>query len=335
MPPPSRPATRSRILGTLFGHAVGDALGLGAEGLTRAQVARHYPAGLRGYDGFVRDPHRAAFAPGEWTDDTALMLHLLDSLLARRRVDAADIARRFHRWAADDSRGIGFTTARVLGDPAYLDAPQAAALRVWRADGGEIASNGAVMRTSVLGLWHLGAAAPADAVARDAAAVCRLTHADARCVASCVAVSVAVARLAGGATPDTATADATRAADAHWSGFAAWIDDVVRGPLEALHLEGDPAGAPLQGSGDTLRTVGAGFWALANAPSFADGVLRVIHEGGDADTNAAVAGALLGAREGVAAIPARWIDGLRHGAQLRQRGAALWDCVKPRAQQDA
>ena len=36
----------------------------------------------------------------------------------------------------------------------------------------------------------------------------------------------------------------------------------------------------------------------------------VIHQGGDADTNASVAGALLGARFGYAAIPRPWIEGL-------------------------
>jgi ADP-ribosylglycohydrolase len=42
--------------------------------------------------------------------------------------------------------------------------------------------------------------------------------------------------------------------------------------------------------GYTLKAIGAGFWALRNASSYRDGVLQVIHEGGDADTNAAVVG---------------------------------------------
>jgi ADP-ribosylglycohydrolase len=71
--------------------------------------------------------------------------------------------------------------------------------------------------------------------------------------------------------------------------------------------------------GYTLKTLGAAFWALRQAPTFAEGLHAVIMEGGDADTNAAVAGALLGARFGYDAIPVGWIDGLVHRPMLADR----------------
>ena len=51
-----------------------------------------------------------------------------------------------------------------------------------------------------------------------------------------------------------------------------------------------------------------GFWQLVHAPTFAAGVIDVANRGGDADTNAAIAGALLGARDGLAALPRRWVE---------------------------
>ena len=60
----------------------------------------------------------------------------------------------------------------------------------------------------------------------------------------------------------------------------------------------------------TLKTLGAGFWALLNAEDYESGIRAVIECGGDADTNAAVAGALLGARFGLEGIPTRLLDGL-------------------------
>ena len=56
-----------------------------------------------------------------------------------------------------------------------------------------------------------------------------------------------------------------------------------------------------------------------NAPSYRDGVLQVIHEGGDADTNAAVVGAILGAKFGFANIPAIWVTELRDANELDAR----------------
>jgi hypothetical protein len=48
------------------------------------------------------------------------------------------------------------------------------------------------------------------------------------------------------------------------------------------------------------------FWELFHAPSFEAGLIDVVNRGGDADTNGAIAGALLGARFGVMGIPSRW-----------------------------
>jgi ADP-ribosylglycohydrolase len=50
------------------------------------------------------------------------------------------------------------------------------------------------------------------------------------------------------------------------------------------------------------------FWQLVHAPDFAAGVIDVANRGGDADTNAAIVGALLGARDGLATLPRRWVE---------------------------
>jgi ADP-ribosylglycohydrolase len=58
---------------------------------------------------------------------------------------------------------------------------------------------------------------------------------------------------------------------------------------------------------------------LNHAQSYEDGILQIIHEGGDADTNAAVAGALLGARFGYNNIPQQWVKELVYEQQLNNR----------------
>jgi len=73
----------------------------------------------------------------------------------------------------------------------------------------------------------------------------------------------------------------------------------------------------------TLKTLAAGFWALRHANTFSEGLLAIVHEGGDADTNAAVAGALLGARFGYRAIESAWIEGLVYRQELEQRAEQL------------
>jgi ADP-ribosylglycohydrolase len=52
------------------------------------------------------------------------------------------------------------------------------------------------------------------------------------------------------------------------------------------------------------------LWQLMHAPNLKEGVVDTIMCGGDTDTNAAIAGALLGAVYGRKAIPAQWVEKL-------------------------
>jgi len=47
-----------------------------------------------------------------------------------------------------------------------------------------------------------------------------------------------------------------------------------------------------------------------HGPSLEEALIFLAEAGGDTDTNAAVAGALLGARDGETGIPPRWLDQL-------------------------
>lgn len=63
--------------------------------------------------------------------------------------------------------------------------------------------------------------------------------------------------------------------------------------------------------GYTYKCMGAGFWALRQE-NFRDALEAIAFEGGDADTNGAVAGALLGCKLGASALPDTWLYGLKY-----------------------
>ena len=54
----------------------------------------------------MQDDHRRRWQKGDWTDDTDMMLCILDSFVACQKVDILDIARRFKEWMMNGGMGI-------------------------------------------------------------------------------------------------------------------------------------------------------------------------------------------------------------------------------------
>ncbi|HAJ63380.1 MAG TPA: ADP-ribosylglycohydrolase family protein [Cyanobacteria bacterium UBA11369] len=306
-----------KIRGVIFGQAIGDALGFGTEWIPKSQVKQEYPEGLRNYSQIVRYRNISGWIPGDWTDDTDQMLCILDSLLEQQQFDIKDIARRFHHWATTDGMGMGQTVYSVVHSPDFLQNPHLVAKQVWQASDGKAAANGGVMRTSVLGIWEYPFPAK---VKYNASQVCQITHYDPRCVGSCVAVSLAIAAILRGETniPSLIESIALAVQEYHPS-MLEYFDKATTLCLKALDLDEGLNPGEIGGTGYTLKTMAAGFWALNRAESYEDGILQIIHEGGDADTNAAVAGALLGARFGYKNIPQQWVKELVYEQELNSR----------------
>ena len=167
---------KERFLGTIFGQAVGDALGLSTEFMSKQEVDRFYPNGIEDYSQIVQDDHRCRWQRGDWTDDTDMMLCILDSFVACQKVDILDIAKRFKEWMMNGGMGIGRHTYNVMALGDYTSNPQKAAEIIWKMGKKKAAANGAVMRTSVVGLMkdNVANAAVAGAILGAKFGICHI-----------------------------------------------------------------------------------------------------------------------------------------------------------------
>ncbi len=309
----------------LLGQAAGDALGVPYEFAT--------PPGP-GELAVMRGGGLGPYAPGEWSDDTQMAIciaRVSSTGVDLRTEDALDaVAAGFEEWYVRGASDVGVQTRTVLNTARGLGRP-AARLRAAAAElhrkSGRTAGNGALMRTGVVGLVALD---DRVATAEAARAVAEITHADPLAAESCIlwseAVRVAVTRaeLDPRAGLDLLPADRR-------GPWADWLDAAERtAPADAGHA--------FSGNGFTVTALQAAWHAIVTTPGhgLVDALQAAVRIGGDADTVAAIAGALLGARWGAAAVPPEWRaavhgwPGLR-AADLERLALATAEGAPPRA----
>jgi ADP-ribosyl-[dinitrogen reductase] hydrolase len=267
------PRVVTRARGALLGLVVGNQLGVPTEALGTAQAIREaFPQGVRDL---------APSPPGSpFDDDAAMTLLLAESLVEQGDFDAGDVAQRWVRWMKTDGRGIGLTTRRALELIDRGTEPFEAG-RLGR-EAGMAAGNGAVMRCIPVALrYHDNL----DKLVRVSAQQAAITHADERCTWGAAAVNLAARELL--------------------HGNPYFVEEVLH------RLQGAAPRALVEAIGrvpwESESDLQIAFWCAVHRPSLEDALIFLAEAGGDTDTNAAVAGALLGAREGEAGIPPRWL----------------------------
>ncbi len=272
------PPREGRRAGAILGLAAGDALGATHEFRTPERVPKG-PLEIVGGGVFQ-------WRPGAPTDDTELALAVLEGYRGGG-LDLGTVRDAMLRWEETDPNDIGDQTAFALG---YLKGhPEALSLP----DDPDAQGNGAVMRAAPHGVMSRS---PREAF-KNAFEEAALTHPSWEARTSAALVAALVAFLIEGTAPEEALESAYALAEEVGGG------DVRRVLAPAEGYNHDPGGW-------TVYTTRLALRALLDAEDFRSGVERVVRLAGDADTNGAVAGALLGARFGANSIPKNWLGAL-------------------------
>jgi ADP-ribosyl-[dinitrogen reductase] hydrolase len=289
----SDPQLISRARGALLGLVAGNQLGVPTEHLGTAEAIRKaFPNGVVD---LAPPPKNSPY-----DDDAAMALLLGESLLACEGFDAGDVARRWVKWMKMDGRGIGLTTRRALTLIDHGKEPFEAGRLANQEKPGRAAGNGSVMRCLPVALrFHDNI----DRLIRVSTQQAAITHSDERCTWGAAAVNLAARELLHG---NIYFSDEVL----HRIG-----DRAPRALRDAIHRvprerESDlPVAVPGE-AGYVVHCVEIAFWFVTHDRTLEDALIYLAQAGGDTDTNAAVAGALLGARHGEVALPPRWVDQL-------------------------
>jgi len=173
------------------------------------------------------------------------------------------------------------------------------------------AGNGSVMYCAPLGAVR---AAHPERLVEEAPELSKITHWDERCRTACLAVTLVAAGLVRGDEP-LATVERALAAVADRDGGEE-LEYLAAEAGRARRIDGPDQGFALFTAGVALRMA-------AEDRGVEDALRHVVSLGGDTDTNAAVAGALLGARHGRPGLPTSWLERLEARDRLEADAEAL------------
>lgn len=279
-----------RAQGCWLGQLTGDALGSQVEFKSADAIAKAWPDGVT----VIKDGGTFDTLAGQATDDSEMAMYLARSMIERGGWDADAVTRAYVAWLTSRPFDIGNTVRAALLGAVDAEEPAKAA-----AEAANFASqaNGALMRLAPIAI--AGAGWSVERLAQVARQDALLTHPNPVCVDANALYAVVIAfviRTGASATAawEFALAQA-EALDVHAD---------VKATLEAAR-HGPPADFVAQQGWVRIALQNA-FWLLRSGWSVGKALQWTVEQGGDTDTNACIAGALLGAVQGRAAIPSQW-----------------------------
>ncbi|KAF2438705.1 ADP-ribosylglycohydrolase [Karstenula rhodostoma CBS 690.94] len=329
----------SKTLGALLGVHAGDSLGATLEFNSYREIKKNFPNGLRDIIG----GGTFGWPPGHATDDTDLTRAVLLAYHDRANHNLLkipgkdfDIARSVADWSLDWYEGdwpgrkkgqapkdIGGATHVGLLNYSHLHDPR----RCGAGDGK--AGNGSLMRCIPTGLFTRGR----DERIKESKEISAITHNDSRCTVSCAAYNEIVAALLDGKTPQTAVGIGLEVA--REQDHIDVVDAIERGrtlSISKFANEGPGDELPDNTSGYVLQSLTVAIAALLDPRSLEDVLVDVTRIGGDTDTNGAISGGLLGARDGIEAIPERWLNTLQFRTEFEELAQDILDLASSPAE---
>ncbi len=289
--------SESNITGCILGTAMGDAIGLPYEGLSRRRAAK-----------LLGPPthHRLFFGRGMVSDDTEHTCFTAQALIASGgdvELFRKDLAWRLRWWLLGLPAGIGLATLKSI-------------VRLWlgfnpRNSGVFSAGNGPAMRAAILG----AAISDRPQLRSFVRASSRLTHTDPKAEYGAFAVALAA---------QFAQQQSSNSSTAYLAELEACLGHEAQELIELLHQAAASAqagetsltfaqsiGQAKGVSGYIYRSVPVALHACFRYPNdYAAAIKAIVECGGDTDSVAAIAGGIIGCRVGKAGIPEIWLDNL-------------------------
>lgn len=265
-------------LATLNGLHIGDSLGATLEFQSSSSIWNEHTEIIGG------GPFH--WKAGDPTDDTDMMISLLQSLCDNKGFNLRNIADNYVKWIKSNPVDVGITTSDGLQKvSAGIDLGETGSVDEYSQ------GNGGLMRCAPLALF--------DVSDEQIKAECALTHAHTNCI-KINQVFIHSLKMLYKKSSKNEIYEYALSELSYNSEFYENFKSIKEKPWSELKT-----------SGYVIDTLCSAFWGLIHSESFEEALIKVVNRGDDADTCGAVTGALCGAYYGLESIPKRWLDTIR------------------------
>lgn len=297
---------QEKIKGSFYGAAVGDALGGPAELLSAGEIQKKY--------GVLKEMIGGGWLklePGEYTDDTQMILAVSRGILDNSSSPIEEIGSAFIRWYRTKPKDIGNTTLMSIRNYLRLGSWQEAS-RLTAQTLNKLDSNGGLMRTLPVTFGYWG---NFYNMARWSARICSMTHHSQESMTCCIFYNILV-YLAG--QKNTSKREMVTKALHETDRLSKQLD--IHSAKFFWHIihsiqKGEPIAIP---RGNALDTLAASLQSFLFTETFEAALVEVINRGDDTDTAGAVTGGLAGIYYGYSSIPLRWLEALKNKDEIKE-----------------
>eukprot|EP00668_Euglena_longa_P008705 GGOE01010479.1.p1 GENE.GGOE01010479.1~~GGOE01010479.1.p1 ORF type:complete len:759 (-),score=197.21 GGOE01010479.1:1491-3599(-) len=319
---------RDRVLGLIHGALLGAVMGAATNRMCSEDVHAVFKGDVAQLDVKTAWGRGASgTSPGDWPKSFDPFFLTMESLVrSGGEVCQRDMACTLARWLAKGlpevahrpptKEGLDPTDRRVLEHSCFLRDPQFAADCVVQEFGVRTATNGVLVRALLLGC--VSPENP-ETVRANTEQLVSMTHGHARClVAALTIVSVVRQLLMMEAVDAELMSRISSECTVECEVDAAVLDrHLTSQSLDDLELDDSDDAASV------YKAMGCGMWCLRSSSDFKTTIRTVVKEGGNAEVNAALAGALLGCRLGYSQLPKDWVGDLRHKSYVKSASKAF------------
>lgn len=311
----------SKIVDSVIGLAMGDAMGVPLEFSIRKKLIEHPVTSMLGYGSHD-------VPAGSWSDDTTMTICEIESFNKNNKFDYDDIMKNYIKWVMNGeftSTGelfdIGRTCLKAIRkyDEGKTSAIECGSTSI------ESNGNGSLMRILPVALYSYYKNLDESSIINLTNEMSSLTHGHDISKLGCYIYVRYIMFLIDGFTKEESY---LKIKELNYSSYSMEsleaYERILKNDIKNYKLD------DIYSSGYVVDTLEASLWVLLNANSFKQAIIGAINLGQDTDTIGAIVGSMAGVIYGINDIPKSWLENLKRKDYLMDLALSFDDLIVPK-----